>query len=1004
MNRSSSSGPGAPHHVCPPATLAAGQEIAGFRITRVTAVPEIRATAYEARHLATGARFLHLHCDDRENLYAIVFRTPPFDSTGVAHILEHSVLAGSRHFPVKDAFNELVKSTLNTFLNAFTAPDFTCYPICSQVRADFYNLARVYTDLTLRPLLKKNTFMREGHHLQLGEEGALSITGIVYNEMKGAFSTPERVSFSSTLQGLFPDTPYGVESGGKPEDIPQLTHEAFCEFHRRYYSPSNAYIFLYGDIPTRDHLEFLAQQLEGFTAIEIDSRVPLQRRWSAPREVRAEFPVGESDPVEKRATVNIAWLTADADDLPERLALEVLQEALVGNAAAPLRQALIDSGLGEDLSPLTGLVTWYKQLPFVVGLRGADPDKADAIEKLALETLERIRREGIPRDLLEGAFHQVEFKGLEITRAPLPFPLILLFRTMSTWLHDLDPLVPLTFPTLMASLRERWTVDAQLFEKAIGRWMLENPHRLRAVIAPSRTLGPEREQALEAELTARRSAMSETELAEIRRTMKELQRDQRTPDPPEAVATMPKLQIDEIPRTVEMIPTAERAIEGVPVWEHDLFSNGVAYLDVAFDVADVAEDLQPCLPMLGAAATGMGAAGMGYAALASRKALALGALAADLEAAERLADDAPVQRFVLRARALRRNIPEMVAIVRDILIAGDLDEHERLKDILAEERNQLRASVAPNGHAFSRRTAAAGLSLSSRREEQWFGVSQVRFLNGQVGAFGDAGAALRARLAELRMSVFRRGRMLLNVTGDTECLTELRAALAGLVAALPAGGAVSGGESRAAAGGAVSAGAPRGVAIPGEVCYVARVLPVPRHNAPEAPALWVLSNHLRTGHLYKKIRVEGGAYGGLCLYDPLKGQLPMMSYRDPNLERTLEVYDTAVDAFLAENLDPDAMRTAIVGAVGRLDRPMDPAEKGYEAMRRRLFGLSDDDRRRFREGVLSTTIEQLRACADGVLRRASVDAPQAVLAKRERIEAANRTLARAFVVETIEEA
>jgi Zn-dependent M16 (insulinase) family peptidase len=342
----------------------------------------------------------------------------------------------------------------------------------------------------------------------------------------------------------------------------------------------------------------------------------------------------------------------------------------------------------------------------------------------------------------------------------------------------------------------------------------------------------------------------------------------------------------------------------------------------------------------------------------------------------------------------------MVAIVRDILARGDLDDHGRLKDVLAEERNQLRASVAPSGHSFAWRTAAAGLSRSARREEQWFGASQIRFLNGQAGAFGDDGAALRGRLAELRRAVFRRGRALLNLTGDGECLAAMREALPELVEALPAGGAGDAGAAPAAA----TSGAPRGVAIPGEVCYVARVLPAPRHNEPEAPIVWVLSNHLRTGYLYKKIRVEGGAYGGLCIYDPMKGQLPLLSYRDPNLEKTLEAYDTVLDAFLAESFGPDELRIAIVGAVGRLDRPLDPVGKGHEAMRRKLLGLTDDDRRRFREGVLSVTIEQLRACADGLLRRASAAAPQAVLAKRERIEAANAALAKPFAVETIEEA
>ena len=267
---------------CPAPAFRAGDEAHGFRITRVTPVPEIRVTAYEATHLATGAQLLHLHCDDRENWYAVTFRTPPSDSTGVAHILEHSVLAGSHKYPVRDAFNELGKATLRTFLNAFTAPDFTCYPVASQVRADFFNLAAVYTDLVFRPLLKRETFMQEGHHLEVDDQGTLAISGIVYNEMKGAFSSAESVAERTTLQTLFPDTPYGVESGGDPDDIPNLTYEQFRDFHHRFYSASNARLFLYGDIPTADHLAFLEGEFSGLGRIEVDSSVPLQPRWAAP--------------------------------------------------------------------------------------------------------------------------------------------------------------------------------------------------------------------------------------------------------------------------------------------------------------------------------------------------------------------------------------------------------------------------------------------------------------------------------------------------------------------------------------------------------------------------------------------------------------------------------------------------------------------------------------------------------------------------------------------------
>lgn len=981
---------------CPPATLKQGQEAFGFLVERIVPIPDVRATAYETRHRRTGAHLLHLHCDDRENLYAITFRTPPPDSCGVAHILEHSVLAGSQNYPLKDVFNELVRGSLNTFINAFTAPDFTCYPVCSQVRADFYNLASVYTDLVLRPLITKSTFMREGHHLEVGEDGQLAIRGIVYNEMKGAFSTPERVSQSATLQGLFPDTPYGVESGGLPERIPDLTYGDFRAFHRQFYSPSNARFFLYGHLPTRGHLEFVARQLEGFDATEVASTVPKAQRWTAPREVHQYFPTGPDDPEQRRTTVNIAWLTASAADLEERLILEVLEEALVGNPAAVLRKALIDSGLGEDLSPSTGLVTWYKELPFVVGLRGTDPQKAGQIERLTLDTLDRIARGGISSDLLEAAFHQVEFKGLEITRSQMPFSIVLLFRCLSSWLHGSDPLPPLTFPTLMSTLRARWTADADLFRKAVGRWLVENPHRLRSVTAPSRTLAGEKEKELSVRLAEKKAAMTEAQLQEIRSSAQALAAEQQEKDSPEQLARLPRLRIDDIPRDVETIPTEEGLVGGARVLEHDLFSNAIAYLDVAFDISDIPEKLQPYLPLLGAAATGMGAAGMGYEALATRRALVTGGVAAQLEAGQRLAGEGTLQQFVLRARALRRNVPAMVAVVRDILVSGDLDDRTRLKDILSEERNQLRATVAPQGHRFSWRSAAAGLSLSAWRDEQWHGASQIRFLGEIADAFDARFDRIRENLAELRQRVFRRDRVIINLTADGDCLAALRDPVRQLITALPEGGKPE------APSAAQLSRVNVGVAIPGDVCYVSRVIPSPRYNDPAAPALFVLAAHLATALLYKKIRVEGGAYGGFSVYAPLSGQLAMLSYRDPHLERTLEVYDSAIDWFIQEGLGPDELRTTIIGAVGKLDRPMDPAEKGWQAMRRILLGLTDNDRQRFRRGLLATDAAAMRGCATDILRAALPSAPQAVYAPRERIEKVNAEISTPFEIATIE--
>lgn len=979
--------------VCPAPTCRPNDEIHGFRITGVTPVPEIRVTAYEATHAVTGARLLHLHGEDRENWYAVTFRTPPADSTGVAHILEHSVLAGSQRFPVRDAFNELGKGTLRTFLNAFTAPDFTCYPMASQVRADFYNLATVYTDLVFRPLLRKSTFMQEGHHLEIDDDGHLSISGIVYNEMKGAYASADNMTERATLQTLFPDTAYGFESGGDPDRIPDLTYEGFREFHRRYYSASNARIFLYGDIPIADHLAFLSEQLASHSRIEVDSSVPEQRRWESPRSRREEFPVEPDEPLEKKAMVNVAWLTAPMSDSAERLVLEVLAEALVGNAAGPLRKVLIESGLGEDLTTSTGLQSWYRQIPFVVGLRGTEPDRAEEIERLALATLDQLAREGLPRDLLEAAFHQVEYAGRSI---PPHRGLIMLFRLMPVWLHDLDPLDPLRFPTLVEDLRRRWEAEPRLFADAARRWLVDNPHRLRLVSAPSRTAAAEFDARVESRLRRLADGMSETDKAEVRQVADALREEQRAAEPPEALATLPRLRIEEIPREAETIPTAERREDGSAIQEHDLFTNGIVYLDLAFDVSDLAEEEHDLLSLFGAVSTEMGAGGQDYAEFATRKALVTGGVGIDLRARERARGGSTLQLLTLRASALRRNVPKMIGVLRDVLLRGDLADTARLHDILSEERNGLRAALVPRGHSYAWRAAASSLSTAAWRDEQWHGVTQLRRLNRLFKQFEAEVEPLRGRLAALRSRVFRRGRLNVNLTGDAESLRATKEPLADLFAALPAGGE---------AAGAREATAPvrrRGVGVSGKVCYVARVMRVPKYVEPGAPELMTLANHLSDGVLYKKIRVEGGAYGGSAQYNPNLGHLAFLSYRDPNLEKTVEVYDRCLEMFLEEPLDDDTVRKTVIGTVADLDRPMNPATKGYVAFDRRIAGITDEDRQRFRDAVLAIDAAALRRAAVEILRPAMAEARQAVLASKERIEAANATLAQGFQIEALE--
>ena len=524
----------------PQPTLKAGDVASGFKVLRVETIQALRLVAYEIEHLKTGAKVLHLHAFERENLYAVGFRTPPSDSTGLPHILEHSVLAGSEKYPLKDAFKELMRSTMQTFINAFTYPDKTLYPVASQIKTDFYNLARVYTDLVLHPRMLQETFFQEGHHLEFATPGDLSsdlvISGIVYNEMKGAYSSPDSLMYKAIQENLYPDTVYALDSGGDPEVIPTLTYEQFRDFHRKYYSPSNARFFIYGDIPTGEHLVFLAEMLEGFDRVEVDSSIAAQAPFPRPRSVAGAYPVDKGEPLDGKTLVNLAWVLAENKDFETALMLEVLSGLLVGSSASPLRKALIDSGLGEDMTPTSGMESDLRQLMFCAGLRNAQSTDVEKIEKLILDTLQKIVLEGFDKELIEGILHQVEFHGKEISRGAYPYGISLMGNVFQTWLYDGDPLIGLDFSKAIENIRRRWTDDPEIFQQMTRTWLMENPHRLLAVMTPDPDFGEKGERKLKEKMAAMKAGFSKEQLRQIDEQATRLKAFQSETDSPEAAA------------------------------------------------------------------------------------------------------------------------------------------------------------------------------------------------------------------------------------------------------------------------------------------------------------------------------------------------------------------------------------------------------------------------------------------------------------------------------------
>jgi Zn-dependent M16 (insulinase) family peptidase len=984
---------------CPAPTVATGVMLHGFRVLRVEQIPEIRVTAYEVEHEKTGAKVLHLHCDDRENLYSIGFRTPPTDSTGVPHILEHSVLAGSERYPLKDVFNELIRGTLQTFINAFTYPDKTIYPVASQVRADYFNLARVYTDLVLNPRLLKETFSQEGHHLEfVNPEDAssdLTISGIVYNEMKGAYSSPDALMYKVIQENLYPDTLYAFDSGGNPEDIPLLTYEQFKAFHRTYYSPTNARFFLYGNIPIADHLAFLAEMLAGLDRVKVDSTIKSQIRWQKPLSISGTYPIGKEDNTERKTVVNTAWMMAENTDYETAILLQITSGILVGSAAGPLRKALIDSGLGEDLSPITGVERDLKQIAFAVGLRGTDPDKAIHIEALIMDTLQKLALSGFDRDLIEGTLHQVEFHGKEIIRSAYPYGIVLMGRAYHTWLYDGDPLEGLNFPRIIEDIRKKWETNPQLFQDILKKWFLDNPHRLLSVMEPSKTYQSDREEEFKKKMSRLKASLSNEDLDAIRQNASSLKKFQVEPDIPGAAAKLPKLNISDISRAIETIPTEKALIENVPAMVHDIFTNGIAYLDLAFDISDIPEELQPYLPLLGKLIINMGAAGLDYEEMAKRIVLKTGGISYHLSAGLAVDGTQCWQKMIFRIKALYRNIGNAVNIIADILTAGDMSNEARMRELIAERKNNLHASIIPSGHAFARRSAGAALSVPAYRDELWHGRTQLKFVNHVADQFKKIKSELLDKLTLLQNTAFRKDRLSLNVTADSEGISILSESIAGLVRRLSGNRGI--GKPITPSFSPINTG----ISIPAQVSYVARVFPAPAYADPLSAPLTMLGRQLSSGYLYKHIRVQGGAYGGMSQYDPMSGTFALLSYRDPNIVNTLQVYREAMDYICKNKTSREELEKTIIGTIGSLDKPMDPASRGYIAMIRDFTGLSDKDRLKFRNSILDMTPELLLEAASRFFPSVSDSAVVSVYSSYENLQKANEVLAQKLTVEAL---
>ncbi|MCF6178467.1 MAG: insulinase family protein [Geopsychrobacter sp.] len=966
-------------------SLSPGQKLSGFVVQRIDEIPGIQARMIRLQHEKTGARYIHLERADSNRLFGVAFRTPPQDSTGVAHILEHTALCGSKSFPVRDPFFSMLKHSLNTFMNAMTASDWTLYPFASQNRKDFNNLLDIYLDAAFFPNLTERDFSQEGHRLEFAEmenpQSPLVYKGVVYNEMKGAMSDPSSLLSRRVARALYPTTTYHHNSGGEPSDIPDLSWQQLRDFHARYYHPSNAWCFSYGDLDLPELLEKVsAQALNRFSAIQPDSEVPAETRFDAPSQVRELYPLDAGEETAGRSMVQLAWLTCDIDESVERLGLSLLATLLLGNPSTPLYKALIDSGLGANLAPGCGFQDDNRTTCFAVGLQGTDPDKLPQIESLILETLEQIATAGFSDERIEGAIHRLEFSNREVAGDSYPYGLLLLMRMLGPWLHGGEPLAALDFDAQLRELRKK-LAEGPYLQDLLRHWLLENPHRITLLLEPDQQLGGREEQVMQEKLAALAASLDEKEKKKIIQQAVALQQSQ---EEEEDLSCLPTLQLSDIERAEEPVMVREETVAGVPLLLCDQPTNGIGFLALNMPIDGLSAELLPLLPIFSGLLTQVGTDKSSYVELAQKIEAVSGGISARTSLLEDPQDNSRFTlSFEVKGKALQRNAAALCALLGEILNGVDFSDIGRIRQVLDQIRISLANSVPSSGHSYAARAAAAALSPAARLRELWSGLEQVALVQ-KLAAQDDTQLKQTAeRLQQIAGYLFSRADMQVALTAEEAQFKSFILPLEELLLSM---------KDERTTGGAFPELAPvpqrQGWIFSVPVNYVTRVFAAPAYTHPDSAGLTVLAKLLRAEYLHREIREKGGAYGGLAGYNSESGLFSLLSYRDPHLERTLQVYADAIDWVIAASFSDESVKEAILAVFSDLDRPLSPAGNGAREFANRRQGLSLELRNQMRQRLLAVDRPQLVAVAQRWLAGSSVSAI-AVLAGEEALTAYN---------------
>lgn len=957
-----------------------------YQITKTTELKELNAILTELVHTQSGARIMHIKNDDPENLFCLSFQTIPNTSNGVAHILEHTVLCGSRKYPIKDPFFAMTRRSLHTFMNAMTGSDFTCYPASSQVEKDFYNLLEVYLDAVFYPTLHPYCLLQEGIRLEFKEptnpESPLEYKGIVFNEMKGALASGSARLAEMMNAALYPAITYGINSGGDPKVIPELTYERLKEFHETYYHPSQCIFFFYGNLPLEQHLDFIHDKvLKNVGKTPALPPIPLQPRFKTPKKIEATYPVPAGSTMEDKTFISFGWVTTHIKDTLDTIAMTTLILVLMDNDASILKQALLKSGLCKQATAYVD--NEMTEAPFILTMRGVEAQAADGLEKIILDTLKKVVDQGIPNERIESVIHQLELSRSEITGDSHPYGLSLYLRSALLCHHGVEPEEGLLVHKVFDALREKIKEDQNYLSSLISKHLLDNPHRVRIVMTPSQDM----EEKEIAEETARLSAIAAHLTAEEKQALlkqTESLKAYQTELEEQDLDVLPKVTLQDVPTESKVFPLQEAKVGNLKVYTHETFTNFIAYMDLVYDLPNFDEADMPYLRLLSTVLSQMGSGGKNYVETLHEVQEYTGGIGTALSFNLQVSDAKTFTPSLhIRGKGLYRNKEMLFRLVKDLVTEVDWKDEIRFKEILDKHVTGLIGSVQQSALRYAMNLASSPLTGCSKLVNIWFGLDYVTFAKSTLENI----PATINKLKVLYSKILTFAVPSLIVTADKDFLKEGSDTGFWELAKIPVG------RAKPLPWNLIPVPLePQGRMIASQVAFTAKTLGTIPLIHPDSPILQVAAHLFDNVTLHAKIREQGGAYGGGASCSSSSATFCFYAYRDPNLSSTIEAFQAAIDNVLEGEFDEEDLDEAKLEIIQGLDSPVSPGSRGDVAYGWLKDGKSKELIQAYREKVLSATKEDVMNTVKIHIAPYFKDAPVVSFAGKELLEKENETL------------